>query len=140
MSESSRQVEKTALGQATVGGHVMPWFKGVIAGDFVFLSGTGGAVDDAGTPVEGIEEQTYLAFARSAQALAEAGSSFTRAVRINQYLADRRLRDQYVAARTNWLSEHAPDLLTESTYASILVEQGLMSEAMLIEIEVTALR
>ena len=140
MSRDPGQVQKISLGQTTVGGQPMPWFKGVVAGDFVFLSGTAGAIDDGGNDVSGIEEQTNLAFDRAAQALEEAGSSLTRAVRINQYLADRRLRDQYVAARTKWLSANAPDLLTESSYASILVEQVLMTETMLIEVEVTALR
>lgn len=139
MSTNTKRIEKRALGRVHVAGQPMPWLKGVVAGDFVFLAGTAGETDDAGQPVRSIEEQTALAFARAQEALLEAGSTLERAVRINQYLSDRTLRTRYVAARQSWLEANVPALMREPSFASLLVIQELADEAMLIEIEVTAL-
>jgi enamine deaminase RidA (YjgF/YER057c/UK114 family) len=131
--------DKRPLGPTIIGGAEMPWSKGVVAAGFVFLSGTTGATAEDGTPVGSIEAQTQGAFERARQALESAGSDLSKAVRINQYLADPDLRPDYVAAREAWLAENSPTLHEERSYASILVIQQLVRPEILIEIEVTAL-
>jgi enamine deaminase RidA (YjgF/YER057c/UK114 family) len=71
--------------------------------------------------------------------LEEAGSSFEELVRMNQYLASRGLRSDYIASRDSWLKNHAPRLFRERSCASILVIQELSNENWLVEIELTAL-
>jgi enamine deaminase RidA (YjgF/YER057c/UK114 family) len=140
VSQTIGTAQKEPLGPVVVNGTTMPYSKGVVAGDFVFLTGTVGAVDGEGNPVEGIEEQTRLALDSAAEALHEAGSTMDRAVRINQYLADVSLRERYVRAREAWIAEHAPSLTGGRGYASVLLIQELASAHYLVEIEVTALR
>jgi enamine deaminase RidA (YjgF/YER057c/UK114 family) len=140
VSETSSVADKRPLGPVVVNGATMPYSKGVVAGDFVFLTGTVGAVDDDGKRVESIEAQTRLALDHAAATLTEAGSTIDRAVRINQYLADVSLRERYVKAREAWIAENAPSLAGGHSDASLLVIQELASEDYLIEIEVTALR
>lgn len=139
MAKPSRNAKK-ALGPVIIDGAVMPWSKGVAVGDFVFLSGIAGNTDDSGRPVTTIEGQTRIVFERAQEALAEAGSSFEQAVRITQYISDRSLRPRYIAAREAWLAEHAPLLVRDRSFAAIVLIQEFVDEAMLVEIEVTALR
>jgi enamine deaminase RidA (YjgF/YER057c/UK114 family) len=130
--------EKRSLGPTIIGGRELPFSKGVVANGFVFLTGTGEAVDSDGARVEGIAAQTALTFERAKEALEAAGSTFVKAVRINQYLAARDAWAQYIEAREAWFAENAPELADHS-YASTLVIQDLVDPDMLIEIEVTAL-
>lgn len=131
--------EKRALGPTMVAGKEMKWSKGVVANGFVFLAGTAGLFDEDGAEVLDIAGQTAIAFDRSAAALLEAGSDLSKVVRINQYLRDREDHEAYVEARERWLTEHAPQLQEDRSYASILVIQELVRPDMKIEIEMTAL-
>lgn len=132
--------QKKALTRVTVDGQVMPWSKGVVAGNLVFLSGIAGDTDETGMPALTIEEQTRIAFDRANAALAEAGSSLEHAVRISQYISDRSLRPRYIAAREAWLTRHAPSLVRDRSFAATVLIQQFVEESMLVEIEVTALR
>jgi enamine deaminase RidA (YjgF/YER057c/UK114 family) len=131
--------EKRALGPTVIAGNEMKWSKGVVAGGFVFLAGTAGLFAEDGSEVRDIAGQTDIAFDRAEAALLEAGSELSKVVRINQYLRDREDHEAYVEARERWLTERAPQLQKERSYASILVIQELVLPDMKIEIEMTAL-
>ena len=139
MSKDVVSANKQVLGPVIFGDQQMPWSKGVVAGGFVFLSGMVGVTDLATGNAGDIEAQTKIAFDCVKSALQEAGSSIENAVRINQYLADRSLRDRYLAARDGWMTENAPSLLRDRSYGSLMVIQQLVMEELLVEIEVTAL-
>jgi len=129
---------KRALGPVVIGGQSMPWGKGVVANGFVFLSGLEGRTDDDGRPVAGIENQTTIALERGRQYLAEAGASPDGIVRLVQYLANSDDVAGYHAARDAWMREHAAHLLSEQSYAGILLVQSFTRPDRLVEIEMTA--
>jgi len=129
---------KRGLGPVLIAGKRMPWGKGVIANGFVFLSGLDGSVDDQGRPVQGIEAQTIVALDRGERYLREAGSSIGSAVRVIQYLARAEDLAGFHATRDAWFAEHAEDLMTEQSYAGVLVVQRFTNPDRLVELEVTA--
>jgi enamine deaminase RidA (YjgF/YER057c/UK114 family) len=129
---------KRGLGPVMMGGKPMPWGKGAVAGDFVFLSGLEGRTDDAGVAVDGIAAQTKLALERGTQYLQEAGTSAENVVRMVQYLAKPEDAAEFHVARDGWMRAHAPQLLEEQSYAGVLLIQQFTKPDRLIEIELTA--
>ena len=116
----------------------MPWGKGAVAGDFIFLSGAEARADDTDIPPRGIRAQTELALNRVEKRLKEAGASMNSVVRFVWYLKNRTDLDAFYEARDDWLDKHAPTLLRERSYASTLLIVGLARPDMLVEIDCTA--
>jgi enamine deaminase RidA (YjgF/YER057c/UK114 family) len=104
----------------------------------VFFAGSEGYYDADGNRNTDLESQTVRALDQAKEWLADAGLTFTDVVRMNQYLSDRAMREQYMSIRDAWLADNAPDCLADRAYASILVIQDLVFEDMFIEIELTA--
>ncbi|MGW1025316.1 RidA family protein [Streptomyces sp. NPDC002577] len=129
---------KRGLGALTYGGVVQPWSRGVAAGGFVFLSGIDGVTDEQGDPVHGVAAQTEVTLDRVRVLLADAGASMDDIVQLDQYVADPAERVEYMRARDAWLSEHAPRLLEERSYASLLICPGLATPEMRVEIRAVA--
>ncbi len=116
----------------------MPWGKGAIADNLVFLSGVEARDERTDAPVPGIKGQTELALDRIKERLEEAGTSIDNAVKFVWYLADRALEQEFYDARDGWLARHAPKLLKERSYASTLLVVGLARYEMLVEIDCIA--
>lgn len=129
---------KRGLGIIRHGGKPMPWGKGAVAGDFVFLSGAEARADDTDVPPTGIRAQTELALNRVEERLKEAGTSMENVVKLVWYLTDRTDEEDFYEARDGWLERHAPMLLRERSYASTLLIVGLARIDMLVEVDCTA--
>lgn len=89
---------RRGLGLVQHAGRTMVWGKGVVAGDFVFLSGAEARSDEEDIPVEGIKAQTELALERIKARLTEAGASLENVVKFVWYLTDRSLESEFYEA------------------------------------------
>jgi enamine deaminase RidA (YjgF/YER057c/UK114 family) len=116
----------------------MPWGKGVVANNFVFLSGVEARDEKTDFPVLGIKAQTELALNRVKKRLEEAGTSIDNSVKFVWYLADRALEHEFYAARDGWLAKNAPSMLRQRSYASTLLIVGLARYDMLVEVDCIA--
>jgi enamine deaminase RidA (YjgF/YER057c/UK114 family) len=110
----------------------MGYSRAVVAGDWVFVSGTTGFDYSTMTISDDVAEQTSQAFANIAAALAEAGSNLDEVVRVTYVLPDGCLFEQCWPAMRQAFSSAKP--------AAMMIEAGLVDPVMKIEIEVTALK
>ncbi len=129
---------KRGLGVIYYGGEKMVWGKGVVASNFVFLSGVEARDEKTYLPVPGVKAQTQLALNRVKERLGEAGTSIDNVVKFVWYLADRALLQEFYEARDRWLANNAPRLLRQRSYASTLLIVGLAQYEMLVEIDCIA--
>jgi 2-iminobutanoate/2-iminopropanoate deaminase len=109
-----------------------PYSQAIVAGDFVFCSGTAGIDPDSGQVLDGIEAQTEQALRNLGAILEEAGSSLTNLVRTTIMYADvadfGRINEIY--------ARHMPDPPpARSAPANVRLPHGL-----LISIDAIALR
>jgi enamine deaminase RidA (YjgF/YER057c/UK114 family) len=132
--------EKRGLGLVRHAGKLMPWGKGCVAGDYVFLSGAEARAEDNDKPVSGIKAQTELALNRIKSRLDEAGANLENVVKFVWYLSDRSLEQDFYKARDGWLEKNCPMLLKERSYASTLLIVGFARPDMLVEIDGIAYR
>ncbi len=110
----------------------MGYSRAVVAGDWVFVSGTTG-YDYATMTISGdIAVQTAQTFRNISAALAEAGSRLDEVVRVTYVLPDGSLFEQAWPAMREAFAGARP--------AAMMIEAGLSSPEMKIEIEVTALK
>ena len=110
----------------------MGYSRAVVAGDWVFVSGTTGFDYATMTISDDLAEQTAQAFANIAAALAHAESSLDEVVRVTYVLPDGALFEQCWPAMREAFSSAKP--------AAMMIQAGLSDPAMKIEIEVTALK
>jgi len=110
----------------------MGYSRAVVTGDWVFVSGTTGYDYGTMTISDDVAEQTAQAFANIAAALEQAGSSLDEVVRVTYVLPDGALFEQCWPAMRAAFSSARP--------AAMMIQAGLASPAMKIEIEVTALK
>lgn len=129
---------KRGLGVIYYGGKQMVWGKGVVASNFVFLSGVEARDEKTDLPLSGVKAQTHLALNRVKERLEEAGTSIDNVVKFVWYLADRALLQEFYEARDGWLVKNAPRLLKQRSYASTLLIVGLAQYEMLVEIDCIA--
>jgi 2-iminobutanoate/2-iminopropanoate deaminase len=109
-----------------------PYSQAIVAGDFVFCSGTAGIDPVSGDIAEGIEAQTEQALTNLAAILEEAGSSLARLVRTTIMYAD--VAD--FAVINEVYARHMPDPPpARSAPANVRLPHGL-----LISIDAIALR
>ncbi|HWX46683.1 MAG TPA: RidA family protein [Roseomonas sp.] len=104
--------------------------RAVVDGDWVHVSGTTGYDYARMTIAEGVVEQCDQAFRNIAAALAEAGASMDDVVRITFIVPRREDWEPCWPVTRRWLGQARP--------AATLLHAGLQTEAMRIEIEVTA--
>ena len=110
----------------------MGYSRAVVSGDWVFVSGTTGFDYSTMTISDDIGAQTAQAFANIAAALAEAGSSLDEVVRVTYVLPDGGVFEQCWPAMGEAFASAKP--------AAMMIQAGLSSPEMKIEIEVTALK
>ena len=109
----------------------LPFSPAIRAGQYIFLSGQGGALDPkTGDLIEGIEAQTKQCLENIKQILAAAGSSLGHVVKVTVFLAN--------AADFNKMNEAYQSYFPEGFPARSTAITGLVHPAMLIEIECIA--
>ena len=106
--------------------------RAVVAGDWVFVSGTTGFDYSTMTISEDIAEQTAQCLRNIRKALEEAGATFADVVRVTYVLPD---GGDFEAC---WPALR--EVFGESRPAAMMIEAGLSDARMKIEIEVTALK
>jgi enamine deaminase RidA (YjgF/YER057c/UK114 family) len=110
----------------------MGYSRAIVAGEWVFVSGTTGYDYSTMTISDDIGEQTAQCFANISAALASAGSSLDEVVRVTYVLPDAALFERCWPAMRSAFASAKP--------AAMMIQAGLSSPDMLIEIEVTALK
>lgn len=107
-----------------------PYSPGIKAGDYIFVSGQVGLVDDKGRELKGIEAQARQCLENVKQVLEAAGSSLNEVVKVTVFLAK--------AADFDKMNEVYQSYFTKDLPARSTVIAGLARPAMEIEIECIA--
>ena len=110
----------------------VPISPGIKAGDYVFVSGQVGIVDDKGKEVKGIEAQTRQCLEKVKQVLEAAGSSLSDVVKVTVFLVNVENFAKMNEVYRSYFSEDYP--------ARATVIAGLIRPEMLVEIECIAYR
>ena len=106
--------------------------RAVVAGDWVFVSGTTGFDYSTMTISSDIVEQTEQCLKNIAAALQQAGSAVADVVRVTYVLPDAAQFEACWPVLKKYFGDVRP--------AAMMICAGLLDERMLIEIEVTALK
>ncbi len=106
--------------------------RAVVAGDWVFVSGTTGFDYNAMTISSDIVDQADQCLKNIQSALQEAGSSMADVVRVTYVLPDAAQFEKCWPVLRQYFGEVRP--------AAMMISSGLLDKRMLIEIEVTALK
>ena len=106
--------------------------RAVVAGDWVFVSGTTGFDYSTMTISSDIVEQTEQCLKNIASALQQAGASMADVVRVTYVLPDASQFERCWPVLRKYFGAVRP--------AAMMISAGLLDERMKIEIEVTALR
>lgn len=106
--------------------------RAVVAGDWVFVSGTTGFDYSNMTISDGLVEQTEQCLKNIEAALQQAGSGLKDVVRVNYVLPDGEAFEQCWPVLRKYFGEVRP--------AAMMISAGLADPRMKIEIEVTALK
>lgn len=125
MPAEVRRISSGAKWEPRVG-----YCRAVVAGGWVFVSGTTGTDHATGAIPEGVVEQCALALRIVEDALREAGASLKDAVRVRYILPDRADFEPCWPLLASAFGAHPP--------AATMIEAGLIDPRHRIEIEVTA--
>jgi len=106
--------------------------RAVVAGDWVFVSGTTGFDYSSMSIAEGLLEQTEQCLKNIASALQQAGSSLSDVVRVTYVLPNGAEFPECWPVIRKYFGEARP--------AAMMISAGLADSRMRIEIEVTALK
>lgn len=106
--------------------------RALVAGDWVFVSGTTGRNPDTGDIPDDIVAQTHFCFRTIAWALEQAGSSLNDMVRARIIVTDRADEARLVPVLASYLKPVGPALT--------ICVAGLLDTRLKIEIDVTALK
>ena len=107
-----------------------PFSSAVRAGDYIFVSGSGGFVDKEGKEIKGIEAQTKQCLENIKQVLETAGSSLSDVVKTTIFLVNTSDFTQMNEVYRSYFSKDRP--------ARSTVVTGLVRPDMLVEIECIA--
>lgn len=110
----------------------MAYSRAVVAGDWVFVSGTTGFDYSTMSIADDLPTQTEQCLRNIEAALREAGSSFADVVRVTYVLPNGSEFEQCWPALRKYFGEVRP--------AAMMISAGLADPRMKIEIEVTALK
>ena len=114
-----RKAVSTAGAPAALG----PYSQAIVAGGFVFCSGTVGIDPATGVPGDGIEAQTELALRNLGAILAEAGSSLSGLVKTTIFYADVADFPVINAVYERFMPDPPP---ARSAPASVVLPRGLL--------------
>ena len=115
--------------------------RSVVAGDFVFLSGSSGRTIETGeVSSDDVRAQTRVALDKIKMALEEAGSSLENIVKVVIYFRDIKDYEAVKETEFQYYREHAPSL-ADAPPASTVCQVVFLSKAnMLVEFDIIALR
>ncbi|MBN2061587.1 MAG: RidA family protein [Deltaproteobacteria bacterium] len=120
-------------------GHRQRFARSVVAGGFVFLSGSSGRTIESGEVSSGdVREQTVVALDKIRAALEEAGSSMENIVKITIFFKN---MDDYEAvkqAEFDYYAKYAPSLVNEPPAGTVCQVVSLSKSNMLVEFDVIA--
>ena len=122
-------------------GEKQKFARSVVAGDFVFLSGSSGRTLETGeVSSDDVRVQTRVALDKIKIALEEAGSSLENIVKVVMYFKD--IKDYETVRETEfqYYREHAPALAENPPASTVCQIISLSREKMLVEFDVIALR
>lgn len=115
--------------------------RSVIAGDFVFLSGSSGRTLETGeVSSDDVKVQAEVALDKIRLALEEAGTSMENIVKVVIYFKD--IKDYETVKQTEYTywDKHAPTLCEEPPASTVCQVASLSKANMLVEFDVVALR
>jgi len=127
MNDVRQRISSGSTFEAQIG-----YARAVVAGPWVFVSGTTGFDYATMTIADGVIEQAEQCMKNIAAALAEAGASVADVVRVHYLLPDRADFEPCWPVLRRWFGEVRP--------AATMISAGLADPRMKIEIEVTALK
>jgi enamine deaminase RidA (YjgF/YER057c/UK114 family) len=127
MNDVRQRISSGSTFEAQIG-----YSRAVLAGPWVFVSGTTGFDYATMTIADGVIEQAEQCMKNIAAALAEAGASVADVVRVHYLLPDRADFEPCWPVLRRWFGEVRP--------AATMISAGLADPRMKIEIEVTALK
>ncbi|MCA1561980.1 MAG: Rid family detoxifying hydrolase [Acidobacteria bacterium] len=110
---------------------VGPYSPGIIAGNFIFVSGQAGRRPGTGTLAPDVEAQTEQALRNVAAILEAAGANLTHVVRCGVFLVDIREFSQMNAVYARMFGEHRPARTTVEV-------SGLPGDGLRVEIDAVA--
>jgi enamine deaminase RidA (YjgF/YER057c/UK114 family) len=125
-------MQRTLISSGSTFEEQIGYSRALVAGDWVFVSGTTGFDYSTMTIADGILEQTEQCLKNIEAALVQAGSSLRDTVRVTYVLPDGSQFDQCWPALRKYFGEVRP--------AAMMISAGLADPRMKIEIEVTALK
>jgi 2-iminobutanoate/2-iminopropanoate deaminase len=114
-----RKAVSTAGAPAALG----PYSQAIVAGGFVFCSGTVGIDPATGVPGDGVEAQTELALRNLGAILAEAGSSLSSLVKTTIFYTDVADFPAINAVYERFMPDPPP---ARSAPASVVLPRGLL--------------
>lgn len=123
------------------GGKRQKFAQSVVAGDFVFLSGSSGrAVNDGEVSSTDPKEQVRVALTKIKNALQVAGSSMDNIVKVQILVKDMRDYEAVKEAEFEFYKEHAPGLFAQPPASTVWQVVSLSKPDMLVEFDMIALR
>ena len=115
--------------------------RSVIAGDFVFLSGSSGRTLETGeVSSDDVKVQAEVALDKIRLALEEAGTSMENIVKVVIYFKDMKDYETVKQTEYTYWKEHAPTLCEEPPASTVCQVVSLSKTNMLVEFDVVALR
>ena len=125
-------IRRTLISSGSAFEAQIAYSRAVVAGDWVFVSGTTGFDYSTMTISGDIAEQTEQCLQNITAALQQAGSSMADVVRVTYVLPDASQFEKCWPVLQKYFGDVRP--------AAMMLSAGLLDERMLIEIEVTAIR
>jgi 2-iminobutanoate/2-iminopropanoate deaminase len=122
-------------------GEKQKFARSVVAGDFVFLSGSSGRTLETGeVSSDDIRVQTRVALDKIKMALEEVGSSLENILKVVIYFKE--IKDYEAVRETEfqYYREHAPALAENPPASTVCQVVSLSMEDMLVEFDVIALK
>jgi len=115
--------------------------RSVVAGDFVFLSGSSGRTLETGeVSSDDVRDQTRVAMDKIRLALEEAGTAMENIVKVLIYFKDMKDYEAVKQTEFEYWEQHAPGLAAEPPASTVCEVASLSKPNMLVEFDVTALR
>ncbi len=115
--------------------------RSVVAGDFVFLSGSSGRTLETGeVSSDDVRDQARVAMDKIRLALEEAGTSMENIVKVLIYFKDMKDYEAVKPTEFEYWERYAPGLAAEPPASTVCAIVSLSKPNMLVEFDVTALR
>jgi 2-iminobutanoate/2-iminopropanoate deaminase len=115
--------------------------RSVVAGGFVFLSGSSGRTIETGeVSSDDVRDQTRVAMEKIRLALAEAETVMENIVKVTIYLKDMQDYEAVKQAEFDYYAEHAPDLVENPPASTVVQVVSLSKTDMRVEFDMIALK